>query len=1726
VDVFGLRQRLVDDYADFTRSFVVIRDEQINARVDEELAAGLLWPHPIVQLNPAFEPGGTIDELVDEGVLHERCRQIFRRSKSAERLDGEPLRLHRHQREAIEAARRGGNYVLTTGTGSGKSLAYIVPIVDHVLRAGTGRGIQALVVYPMNALANSQLGELEKFLSIGPPGSTNLVSYRRYTGQESQEEREAILHSPPDILLTNYVMLEYILTRPFDSPVVKAAQGLRFLVFDELHTYRGRQGADVALLARRVREACNAETLQHVGTSATLAGAGTLEEQRREVARIATLVFGDEVEPENVIGETLRRATVPTRDDEEFLGALRARIDGEPPPDFEAFLADPLASWVETTLGLTTETESARLVRTVPRPIHGEEGAAALLARLTGRSADDCAAAIERTLMQGYRIRRPDTSFPTFAFRLHQFFSRGETGYASLEPEDVRFCTTQEQLFVPGDRSRALFPLAFCRECGQEYYSVRTSAREDGARIVVPRHLNDTTGDDESDAGFLYIGSDKPWPEDFDAALDRIPEEWLEPRGDSFRVKPSYRQYLPRALAIDPSGALIDSSLRCQWVPAPFRFCLYCGVSHGPRRADFGKLLTLGAGGRSSATTILSLTAIRTLREAGEDPLPREARKLLSFTDNRQDASLQSGHFNDFVEVGLVRSALYRAAFAAGDDGLSHDELTMKVFGELALPVELYAKEPEAAFAARRQTDRALRDVLGYRLYRDLERGWRITAPNLEQTGLLEIEYEALDEVCAADEVWAEMHEPLRSATPERREQIARTLLDYMRRELAIDVDYLEQNWQEQLKQRSSQLLIEPWGLEEDEQPIHARVLFPKPRRRAAREYRGDVYVSARGGFGQYLRRPQALGSLSLDQTDEVIRDLLAALVVGGHVRRVAEPADAEDVPGYQLAASAMRWRAGDGTHAYHDPIRVPSPPADGSRTNPYFVDFYRSVAGGGQGIQAREHTAQVPPDERQEREDRFRTAELPVLFCSPTMELGVDIAELNVVNMRNVPPTPANYAQRSGRAGRSGQPALVFNYCAAGNSHDQYFFRRPQLVVSGQVKPPRLDLANEDLVRAHVHAIWVAESGVWLGSSLAELLELDEEDRSFPLRESKREQLSDPAVIERARPHAQRMLARIPNLGEAEWYSDTWLDETLDGAVLELDRACERWRGLYRAAIEARETQHAVILDQSRSPASRAMARRLRAEAEAQIELLRGGEENRAWQSDFYSYRYFASEGFLPGYSFPRLPLSAFIPARRNRQGRDEFLQRPRFLAISEFGPRSIVYHEGSRYLINRVFLPTERTEENRLPTTSIKHCSNCGYLHLMDAGDPGLDLCEQCGAPLDVMHDLFRLQNVGTKRRDRINSDEEERVRLGFEIRTAVRFARRDGETTRIAHIASDETAWGKLTYGGAATLWRINVGWTRRKNEKPYGFRLDTERGYWARNEQAAVEDPEDPMSPSEQRVVPYVEDRRNALLLEPARVLDPEVMASLAAALKNAIQVVYDLEDSELAVEPLPNRDFRRQLLFYEAAEGGAGVLRLLATQPEALQRVAREALEICHFDPDNGEDRHRAPRAREDCTAACYDCLLSYANQSDHRILDRHVVRDVLLLLANAQVEPAPGPLPRHLHLEQLRARCDSGLERRFLDFLEERDLELPTDAQARIERLRVKPDFTYAAHHLVVFIDGPPHDYEDVEERDGQAAARLEDDGWTVVRFRHDADWEEIVRRYPSTFGRLGSPIA
>lgn len=1725
MNVFDLRNSLIDDYSSYISSFIRIRDPKIKDYVDQSIEQGLLWPDPLIQLNPTFEPGNWIDELCDEGVLHKECKRIFRRKQTPDDY-GQPLRLHKHQEDAIRIARGGQNYILTTGTGSGKSLAYIIPIVDFVLRNGSGKGVQAIIVYPMNALANSQMGELEKFLKFGYPNGKGPVTFERYTGQENDQEKNRIMSNPPDILLTNYIMLELILTRPKDrETLVNAAQGLRFLVLDELHTYRGRQGADVSMLVRRVREALHANHLQCIGTSATLAGAGSLEQQRADVADVTSVLFGDSVRAEDVIGETLRRATEENSlTDEIFLARLKASIQNlDLPITYEELIQHPLASWVESKLGLTTDFESGRLVRAIPKSLTSQDGAGRELSHLAGLPEDICVNALQAILLKGYTVANHETNFPAFAFRLHQFISRGDTVYASIESEEDRHVTVYGQKFVPGDRDKLLLPLAFCRECGQEYYVVRrTKDNESGLEQFLPRELSENRDSEGGEAGFLFLNQDNSWPEDSYDAIDRIPDDWIEESHDELGIKKSQRKNLPQVMKISPDGKKSETGQRMAYLKAPFRFCLHCGVSYGARQSsDFAKLTELSSGGRSTDTTILSMSLIRRLRN--DQDLQPKARKLLSFTDNRQDASLQAGHFNDFVEITLLRSALYRAVKANEQTGISHDVLPMKVFQSLDLPMRYYASDPEVRFAQKDETNKALREVLGYRIYRDLKRGWRITSPNLEQSGLLKIEYASLDELCATEDVWKGTHQVLTSASAETRARIARVLLDYMRRELAIKVTYLDSTAQESLRQLSSQRLIAPWAMDENETLEHSSILFPRPKLGDHEEYGGNLYLSPRGGYGQFLRRnttfPDYHDRISLEDTEEIIGQILNSLRIAGLVEKVVdEKNDVGHKPGYQLLASGMTWKVGDGKQAFHDPIRVPRMPEGGGKTNAFFVNFYQTVGKQVLGIEAREHTAQVPSAQREEREAKFRTGELAILFCSPTMELGVDISELNAVNMRNVPPTPANYAQRSGRAGRSGQPAMVFTYCTIGSPHDQYYFKRPGLMVSGAVTPPRIDLTNEDLIRSHVQAIWLAESGLSLGVSLKDLLELKKYPE-LPCLDFVQDALNSQGNRAKAKLNAQAALSNIQiDLEQTDWWNEGWLDGVLSQIDLQFNQACDRWRNLYRAAMNQLEVQHKIIKDASRSVKDKHQAERLYQEAKSQLELLTEAEN--IIQSDFYSYRYFASEGFLPGYSFPRLPLSAYIPARRIRSQDDEFLSRPRFLAISEFGPRSIIYHEGSRYVINKVNLPVSDTGEG-FAMTRAKQCPVCGYLHPITNGD-GLDRCERCGSLLEApLNNLFRLQNVSTKRRDRISSDEEERVRQGYELRTALRFADHGGIiSARTAEIRYQGDLIGKLTYGHSATLWRINLGWRRRSNPQQYGFILDTERGYWARkDDDQTADEADDPMSPRTMRVVPFVEDHKNCMLFEPTVGLDLEQMASLQAALKSAIQVEYQLEDSELAAEPLPSGDERKSILFYESAEGGAGVLRRLIDDPTAFARVASQALQLCHFDPLTGEDLRHASNAKEDCEAACYDCLMSYYNQMDHRFLDRQTIKEFLMQCSLSTSTSSPQTISRAEHYQHLLNLCQSDLEREWLALIEKGNFHLPSHAQYLLEACHTRPDFFYEQEHVAIYVDGPHHLYPERQQRDQAQRECMEDTGFTIIRFTLLNEWKEMIKKYPSIFG-------
>lgn len=1694
LDVFELRDQVVAEYQKYVRSFVRVFDGRIRGYIDRQLNRGALWPEAVLQLNPAFEMDRTLGELAEDGVLMPGTARFF----------GEGLRLFRHQRRAIDLALRGKPYVVTTGTGSGKSLTYLAPIYNNILRREPERhSVRALLIYPMNALINSQLEALTKYQEDNFPGSP--VRFDRFTGQERQEDRERILGDPPHILLTNYVMAEYMLLRPSERPLLETAtRDLRTLVMDELHFYRGRQGADTAMLTRRLQERAGRD-LQAVATSATMVTGGSRAERNEAVAELVSKFFGLDIPAANVVDETLERATAAEAP--AGAAAVRAAVEAPPPPpEAEAVRGHPLAAWAEDAFGL--DQQEGRLIRRTPKTF---EDVARRLAVESGLAVERCREPLRRVLQAGNEAGR-SAGRPLFAFRLHQWLSSGSSVYATLEGPDHRVFNMSGQYKADGER--VLYPLAFCRECGQEYY-LASLTEEDGAEQLIPRSPLASAAEEDLDdiKGYFAVEHDDLWRGDD----NELPEFWFNERSAGRVFKPNYGQYRPRRLRAAPDGSAAPpdgSGLEGWFLPHKFLICLRCRAVYDTRVGDYRKLSSLSQTGRSTAATITMNSAVAGMAGQGLD---RTEAKSLSFTDNRQDASLQAGHLNDFVQVAQLRAGLVEALRRGGS--LTFDRLGPAVFEALDLAPDDFLREPVAEGPGYEQGRRAMIDLLEYRALEDLSRDWRVTQPNLEQTGLLRIEYAGLDELASDDALWSGLP-AIDEASAETRRRVLHAFLDHLRMGLAVDAPPLTEAAVRRLVRNTGQWLRDPWRLEELDRPrTHSMALLPGGQANRFTRRR-TMSLGPRSAVARYLRSPITWNTggrapLTAGEAEALVEGAAARL--RGHLLAAA---DGEGVQGkgVRVLAGAMRWTAGGGRPAPPDPVRSRSlhlrrelPGMDAA--NPYFTNLYQSQGRHLRGMAAAEHTGQIAADIRSEREDRFRKGELPALFCSPTMELGVDISDLHTVHLRNVPPTPANYAQRSGRAGRGGQPALIVAFAAQGNAHDQYFFGRRTEMIAGAVAPARIDLENEELVRAHLHSTWLAASGLSLGASMVEVLDLG--DPCLPIKADNRAAFTGAAgerVFDEALRRGRRIVKRTQDIHKAQWFSQEWLEETLRNAPEQFDRAFDNWRSLYRSTCVLRDEARRLIDDPNVAFGNRQEAENREKEALREIRLLLN-QSRRYSESDFYPYRYLAGEGFLPGYNFPRLPVRVSVPVRGSRQ----LIDRPRFLGLTEFGPGAQIYHEGRKHRVQYAVLPPEGLDKH---LEQARLCIECGYAHA-GASLVGVDLCENCGARQDAENSqypqrLLKQPMMRARPFERISSEEEERVRSGYFTTTHFRFG---GDVRRAGVLAEGERLLD-VVYAPAANLWRINQGWLR--SDDQLGFAVDPRTGRWQGRGAEGGEAGQEPDAPLPVTgVMPYVQDTRNLLMIRPlADQPSKEFLYTLLYAFKRAIQVEYQVEEQEIGAELIGRGDHRR-LLFWEAAEGGIGVWERLALEREALGRAADTALRLCHFETEGGGGGAGAGASAE-CEVACYECLLSYSNQPHHRYIDRRLLSDFLRRLASAETVQAD-TRDDEAQYQYLLGLADSTLERDFLAFLYEEGYRLPDKAQNRpAADVPVQPDFYYHREGRLgacVFVDGPHHDQPRRREADERLRAQLQDRGYRVVAVRYDRPFPEQVGKYPDLFG-------
>ncbi len=980
--------------------------------------------------------------------------------------------LYLHQEKAIRRVVYGRNVVVATGTGSGKTETFLYPILLHLyrehLQGELGPGVRALILYPMNALAHDQrerLGAICKHLEAF--GSPFRFTFGQYVGETPEDEKDTyrqaqehlerrmvgelvlrreMREEPPHILLTNYSMLEYLLLRPEDSPLFDhgRARWWTFLVLDEAHQYRGTRGTEMALLIRRLkrrlREGGREGPFRCIATSATLLGG---ERDREAVARFASELFGEPFHEDDVVLSEPEPLREPEPSSAVFLQpeeytALEEALEKE----------ENKAVQVRVGRELLRDKRTARLRRELSKgPQEVEVLAKRLFPELPPKEQE---AALGRLLRLLVRARNPETDTPLLSVRYHLFLR-------SLEGAFVRYLPEKRVLLerAEGQDSEegTIFEVALCRECGQHYLvgqlqegrwaeAVRDPSREDFA-VCYLRPLEDEDEEAEvEEEDELEVSPTKKNKGEQDLRLLCIRCGALG--GPHLTPPPcNHSEADLLKVALEPSH---DDEARADQL----KRCSACGYT-ASGRDPVSEVVYGGEGPHAVIATTL------------HRQLPPKRRRVLAFADGRQDAAFFAwyleGSYKDILARSLLLEAARRLAPVAGAEGLSLSDLAT----ELRPLLKRYRVLPAGA------SELDLRREAWRLVYREfLTDEVRIS---LEGVGLVRWTVKLPD--------WIEIPVALTRPPWNLAEEEARTillhLLDTMRLEKAVEL-------------KTEEGVTLDWSdLGTTIAPRRVR-LGPPRGDRAVRDWAGPHGRRAR--FLSHLLQKRGLPEdKATDKAIDTLREIWGAL--NEMDERAPSKAERLLLPIKNARCINPRWwrlvLLSPGDFVYRcqtcgrltpwnlglcpqyrcqgrlSRIAVRDLPPD------HYRELYQQDFPG--PLRVEEHTAQLDYEKAREYQRDFKAGRIHVLSCSTTFELGVDLGELDVVFLRNVPPEPFNYAQRVGRAGRREEPGFALTYCRR-SSHDLYHFAHPERMLRGQIRPPTLTLRNEKLLLRHLMAV------------------------------------------------------------------------------------------------------------------------------------------------------------------------------------------------------------------------------------------------------------------------------------------------------------------------------------------------------------------------------------------------------------------------------------------------------------------------------------------------------------------------------------------------------------------------------------------------------------------------------------------------------------------------------
>lgn len=1065
-------RNIKNEYISYMKStFDLSNSEMYNQKFEVELSKRSLYKGPYLDISTVFEKGESINSLIEKGVLSEGFRRL-----SSLHLD---RALYKHQEKAILESSKNKNLVISTGTGSGKTESFLIPILDYLIKqkefGNLGPGVRALLLYPMNALANDQVERLREILEDYPD-----ITYGRYTGETEETEkraldkyykynnsypkknelisRERMRATPPNILFTNYSMLEYLMIRPNDKTLFMGenSKEWKFIVLDEAHVYKGANGIEVSLLLRRLK-AYLPNKLQYILTSATL---GDGEKDLPDIISFAANLCNAEFDDSSVIN-AVRRPILSNSNltyiEKSFYGEL-AKLDFETDNDEIIRL---VKSYVKNPIEYEGEHTSSYLFKTIKldRNLHD-------LLQVTSNELD--LKNIHKNLNLYSRWNQQDlvdfidvaskctyNGETLFDSRYHMFVRSLEGAFVSLQPNpqirlsrhkyienlvayEIGVCRYCKSIYVIGYHDEVRHKLYQnedvdlletyneWEEKRVDYFLLERSEEDDSEKLDISEYLlcsicghirsSDEINIDGCDCGSQFIN--KVYKENKQNNSNKLTHcIACNSKSNSNIV----RQFF---LGKDSATSLIGQFLYTELPNVRYEV-----TNQIVEKDEFG--------------LFSEDTSITTRKET------KKTKQFIAFSDSRQQAAFFAGYF-DAEHDRLMRKRVILEVLK----NLNSDSVLVK---DIVHDIHAVFKKHKL-FTYDVDNDLVSESWVSI-LYELLDVDRRYS---LEGLGLVSFHFNVEDITSVPS------NDYFKGIPLEQYRNFFEVLLHTFRSVPAInysDYKMLSDTYRDILDYRRFDNVMALYSGE------YKTVMGWVPKQ------------------GSNSRLDYVMKALNLEK-DKAKDFLIKLWEFFKHKKYIVLKGNL----GYKLELNRFSVKNGQKSEWYicHKCNKVttrnfknvcPTYHCDG-KLEPikydeifprnFYKDEYKTIPI--ESISIKEHTAQLDREKAAKYQKDFVEEKLNILSCSTTFEMGVDVGRLETVFLRNIPPSPANYAQRAGRAGRRiDSAAYVLTYCNL-SSHDFNFFENPGKMIEGAIKPPHFVIENEKIIKRHVFAVSLSE--------------------------------------------------------------------------------------------------------------------------------------------------------------------------------------------------------------------------------------------------------------------------------------------------------------------------------------------------------------------------------------------------------------------------------------------------------------------------------------------------------------------------------------------------------------------------------------------------------------------------------------------------------------------------